>query len=149
MTLPVWGMETYVFGLFLPQISDPNLIIKKRPHIWKKYRFREVWVKTPFILHFYHIFTYFQFSLRTFWSTHPMNLNQRALQSPDVVEASRYFEHYFLSYRKFLETLEVKPSMLWELKNPQNHLKFGHFSRFCFHCVFFVLRILWSWFGVR
>ena len=31
MVLAVWGIETYVFGLFLPQISDPNPIIKKGP----------------------------------------------------------------------------------------------------------------------
>ena len=45
----------------------------------QKVKNREVWVKTVVSVHFYHIFTYFQLSLRSFCSTHPMNLNQRAL----------------------------------------------------------------------
>ena len=46
------------------------------------------------------------FSLRIFCSTHAMTLIQRALQSPDVVEAPRYFEHNFWSHRKNLEPLD-------------------------------------------
>ena len=113
----------------------------------------EVWVKIPFILHFYHIFTYFQFLLRTFWSTHPMNLNQRALQSPDVVEAPRYFEHDFRSYRKNFRVARVDAVTLSKTSKSssraqkrQNPLNFHVLS---FHCVLCFLSILWPWINVR
>ena len=66
------------------------------------------------------------FSLRIFCSTYAMTLIQRALCSPDVIEAPRYFEHNFWSHKKFFKAtwLERSPSHV------QGFYRFSHFFRF-------------------